>query len=88
VNEPLTCPNSSDSISSSGIAPQLTATNFAPARLPSVCSARATSSLPVPLSPVISTLVRVEWILPISSNTRCMPLLRPSSWAMRTRPAT
>ena len=88
VNAPFLWPNSSDSISSSGIAPQLTATNGAFAREPSVCSARATSSLPVPLSPVISTLVRVEWILPISSNTFCIARLLPSRFARRARPAT
>ena len=60
VNAPFSWPNSSDSISASGIAPQLTATNGFFARAPSVCSARATSSLPVPLSPVISTLVFAE----------------------------
>ena len=88
VNAPRRWPNSSDSISSSGIAPQLTAMNGAVARTPSLCSARATSSLPVPDSPVISTLVLTEWILVISSNTFCIARLLPSSWASRTRPAS
>ena len=42
------------SISSEGIAAQLTSTNGAAARLLLACSQRATSSLPVPFSPVIS----------------------------------
>jgi hypothetical protein len=49
-------PNSSLSISSRGIAAMLIATNGPERRLPKSCSARATSSLPVPLSPVISTV--------------------------------
>ncbi len=55
VNAPRTWPNSSDSISSEGIAPQLTATKGLRARGLRMCMARATTSLPVPDSPVIST---------------------------------
>ena len=49
------CPKSSLSISSPGIAAQFTSTNGLLARGDIRCSARATSSLPVPFSPVIST---------------------------------
>ena len=55
---PRRCPNSSASASASGSAPQLTATK-APPRLDSAWTARATSSLPVPVSPPIRTDCRV-----------------------------
>ena len=55
VNAPRRCPKNSDSISVSGIAPQLTATNGCGARAPSRWISRATSSLPEPDSPVIAT---------------------------------
>src|ERR1019366_3848426 len=55
VNDPFSCPNSSLSISVSGSAAQLMATNGPCRRGLSACSVRATISLPVPLSPVIST---------------------------------
>ena len=51
VNAPFTWPNSSDSSRFSGIAPQLTATNGLSRRWLLSWIARATSSLPVPLSP-------------------------------------
>jgi len=51
VNAPLRCPNSSLSRRFSGIAPQFTATNGFPRRRPPKWRRRATSSLPVPLSP-------------------------------------
>ena len=55
VKRPFSWPNSSLSISVSGSAAQLIATNGPCRRGLSACSVRATSSLPVPLSPVIST---------------------------------
>ena len=55
VNAPLTCPNSSLSSSVSGMAAQLIATNGPWARALRLWRARATSSLPVPLSPVTNT---------------------------------
>ena len=55
MNEPFSWPNSSLSISVSGSAAQLMATNGPCRRGLSACMVRATSSLPVPLSPVIST---------------------------------
>ena len=53
------CPNSSLSISSPGIAAQFTSTNGLLARGDSRWIARATSSLPVPFSPVMSTRASV-----------------------------
>ena len=41
------------------------------------CRARATSSLPVPLSPVINTLTGLLATRRIRSKTSCMALLRP-----------
>ncbi len=51
VNDPLTWPNSSLSISSSGIAAQFTSTNGPARRRLRAWTVRATSSLPVPFSP-------------------------------------
>jgi hypothetical protein len=48
-------PNNSLSMSSDGIAAQFTSTNGRALRGEFLCSARATSSLPVPFSPVMST---------------------------------
>jgi hypothetical protein len=56
VNDPFMCPKSSLSSSVSGIAPQLIATKGWLARTLARWIARASSSLPVPLSPWISTL--------------------------------
>ena len=78
VNAPLRWPNSSLSISVSGSAPQLTGTNGLSARRLCSCSARATSSLPVPVSPRIST---VEWVgatLAISCRTRSIDSFEPT----------
>ena len=55
VKAPFSWPNSSLSSSVSGIAAQFTATNGPLARGESSWMARATSSLPVPVSPRIST---------------------------------
>ena len=68
VNAPFSWPNSSLSISSEGIAAQFTATNGASLRGERACSCRAISSLPVPFSPVIST---VAWV----GATRSMAVL-------------
>ncbi len=54
VNAPRSCPNSSLSSSSRGTAAQLTLTNGASCRSEKWWIARATSSLPVPVSPQIS----------------------------------
>jgi hypothetical protein len=55
VKAPFSCPNSSDSRSASGIAAQLTLTNGFWARFERAWTWRASTSLPEPLSPVIST---------------------------------
>jgi len=59
VNDPFMWPNNSDSIKVSGRAEQLMATNGRRLRPDSSWTARAASSLPVPVSPVMSTLARV-----------------------------
>src|SRR2546426_7016463 len=50
----------SSSSSVSGMPPQFTETNGRFRRSPLKCSARATSSFPVPLAPVINTVLRLE----------------------------
>ena len=60
MNAPFTWPNSSLSSRLSGIAAQLIATNGPLAPRLARWSALATSSLPVPLSPVMSTVVSVS----------------------------
>ena len=59
MNAPFTCPNSSLSSSVSEMAAQFTGTKGRVARLEFTWMARAISSLPVPLSPVISTVTSV-----------------------------
>ena len=59
VNAPFSWPNSSLSSRFSGIAAQLTATNRPVALGPWRWTARATTSLPVPDSPWISTVLSV-----------------------------
>ena len=56
VKAPFSWPKSSASIRSRGMAAMFTATNGPCLRQPKECSARATSSLPVPLSPLIITV--------------------------------
>ena len=57
VNAPRAYPNSSASISVSGMAAQLTTAKGRPLRGLRSCSARATSSLPLPVGPVSRTVV-------------------------------
>src|SRR5206468_2081073 len=59
VNAPFSYPKSSASMRLLGIAPQLTAMNVAPARSLRSWIVRATSSLPLPDSPVMSTVAEV-----------------------------
>src|SRR6266496_6464901 len=56
VKAPRSYPNSSDSMSVAGIAEQLRARNAFSFRGERLWMARATTSLPVPLSPVMTTL--------------------------------
>ena len=59
VNDPFSCPKSSDSSRSSAMALQLMATKGLLRRGLPLWMARARSSLPVPLSPVINTRASV-----------------------------
>src|SRR6266436_9518976 len=56
VNAPFSWPNSSEAMSDDGIAAQFTATKARAERGERLWMARAMSSLPVPVSPVISTV--------------------------------
>ncbi len=78
MKAPLVWPNSSLSISSSGIAAQLTSTNGSAARWLCAWICRATSSLPVPFSPKISTrpLLGAAWA--ISARRRRSAVLSPT----------
>ena len=76
VNAPFSWPKSSDSSSSSAIALQLIATNGLWRRGLALWIARASSSLPVPLSPVISTRASVP-------ATMCACARRSSMTALR-----
>ena len=72
VKAPRSWPNSSDSSKSFGIAAVFSAIKGPLARGLCLCSARATSSLPVPDSPVISTVTLDCDSRPIARNTSCM----------------
>ena len=73
VNDPLVWPNSSDSMRSFGSAAQLILIHGPSRRALRSCSALAISSLPVPLSPMISTLASVSATEAMVSITRWMP---------------
>ena len=82
VNAPFSKPNSSLSSSSEGSAAQLTFTNGLSWRLERRWSVRATSSLPVPLSPRIRTVMSVSATCSIDlAHVR----IRPSSAAVDRR---
>ena len=66
VNDPRTWPKSSDSSSVDGSAAQFTGTNGSAVHAECAWIARATSSLPVPLSPRMSTVACVEAAWPTS----------------------
>ena len=80
VNEPFSCPNSSDSIRSSGMAAQLTWTNRSRLRRLLRWIARATSSLPTPLSPAMSTVAFVGAARRMASITFFSCGLSPTIW--------
>ena len=69
VNAPFSWPNSSDSSRVSGSAAQLTAMKGCPRRGDRSCNALATNSLPVPLSPWISTVLETGAICSILTRT-------------------
>ncbi len=77
VNAPRTWPNSSDSSRFSGIAPQLTATNGLSRRSDCLCMAWATSSLPVPDSPVMRMVLLVRQTVSTRRKTSSIGVLRP-----------
>ncbi len=83
VNAPLTCPKRLDSSSSAGIEPELTVMKGAPERGECVWMARATSSLPVPLSPSTRIVERDGPARRTSSNTLRIPADLPT---IRPRP--
>ncbi len=72
VKDPFSCPKSSLSIRLSGMAAQLTAMKGFPARWLCFQIERATSSLPVPLSPVIMTVTSLAVTCPITLKTSCI----------------
>ena len=77
VKEPLTWPKSSLSRRFSGRAAQLIETKARSCRRLLAWIARAASSLPVPLSPVIRTVESVEATFSIRSKTSCIGRLLP-----------
>ena len=77
MNAPLTWPKSVDSSRSGGRLPELTVTNDRSLRAELLWMARATSSLPVPLSPVIRIVDRLGAAWMIRSKTCFMRLLLP-----------
>ncbi len=84
VKAPRSWPNSSLSSRVSASAAQCTLTNGPAARGLLAWSASATSSLPVPDSPVMSTLERAGATRAIASWTRAMASLSPiMPWTMR-----
>jgi hypothetical protein len=81
VNAPRSWPNNSLSSSSEVNAVQLTGANGAPARGLQPWTARAATSLPVPLSPSRSTVVLVVAALRARPTTDRIAALGPStSW--------
>ena len=78
VNAPRTCPNSSDSSSVSGIAAQFTLMSGMCRCALRSWMARATNSLPVPVSPVTSTVLRVSATRSARWMTSCISRLRPT----------
>ncbi len=72
VKAPFSCPNSSLSSRFSDRAAQLMATNGPAARPLQRCSARAATSLPLPLSPSSSTVASVAATFRSARSTGCM----------------
>ncbi|MNV50720.1 hypothetical protein D3C71_1427450 [compost metagenome] len=79
VKAPRSWPNSSDCTRAAGIAPQFTARNGCACRGDSACRACAASSLPVPVSPVISTGRSTGANLRIAARATCSTALSPIS---------
>ncbi len=86
VKAPFSWPNSSLSSSSAGMAPQLMGTKGPALRVDSSWMALATTSLPVPDSPRISTLASVSATWPMRRRTSWIPLPLPTSRRSRAWP--
>ena len=69
MKAPFSCPNNSEAISSRGIAAQFTLMNARVLRSDRRWMARATSSLPVPVSPVMSTVESLRATLETREST-------------------
>ena len=78
VNAPFSCPKSSLSINSDGIAAQFTSTNGDLFLFDCSCMLLATNSFPVPFSPVINTLASLGATLAIISLTANIPADSPT----------
>ena len=83
VKAPRACPNSSASSSVSGSAPQSMIANGSPARGEASWMARAASSLPVPVSPWISTVASERATRASRANSSRMGALGPTSGPKR-----
>ena len=83
MKAPLVWPNSSASASGSGMAAALKATNRWSARGLLWWIVRATSSLPVPVSPWISTVLFIGATSSSVENTCCIVLLWPTMLSKR-----
>ena len=88
VNAPRSCPNSSDSISVSERIAQLTGTNGLWRRELDWWIRLAIISLPVPVSPVTSTLLSESAITRTKSNTARIRELRPTTTSSIVKGAT
>ena len=77
VKAPLTWPNNSLSSRSGGIAAQFSAMKGPALRAPTRWMVRATTSLPVPVSPVINTVASLSATRPMVFCTSRMLLLEP-----------
>ena len=88
VKAPFLCPNISLSNSDCEIPPKFTFTNGFPRRGLLRCIASAISSLPVPLSPVMSTEALVWAMRFATSSTLSSPSLRPMMWLRSNSPSS
>lgn len=88
VKAPASWPNISLSKICSGTAPQFSAMNGLSWRGDSVCRLRATSSLPVPVSPLMSTGASVAATLSISARTEAIAWERPMMRVPAAGPAS
>ena len=84
VNAPFSWPNSSLSSSSAGSAAQLTFTNGRVLRDERWWIARATSSLPTPLSPRIRTVTSLSETCSITDAIVCISGLSPQNRKARS----